>query len=159
MNREFHGPRPVISDLRQTIDSPGSTDLIGVLRGLEPLARVGVPAFRATVPTLGDLMPVLTDLRPYAPDVIGGLLNGFGGSTGPYYDANGHYARISFHSSVYSGQGLASFLPAPNQTDGLAGFKRFVVRRCPGAATQPHPDGSNPYVENDKVCSKGDTPK
>jgi phospholipid/cholesterol/gamma-HCH transport system substrate-binding protein len=151
--------RPVIRDLRATIDSPGESDLIGVLRGLEPLARAGVPAFKATVPTVGDLMPVLRELRPYAPDVVGGLLNGFGGSTGSYYDANGHYARISFHSSVYSGQGLLSFLPAPNQSDGLAGFKRFIVRRCPGAATQPHPDGSNPYVENDKVCSKGDTPK
>jgi phospholipid/cholesterol/gamma-HCH transport system substrate-binding protein len=151
--------RPVVSDLRHTVDHPGSSDLIGVLRGLEPLARAGIPAFKATVPTVNDLMPVLRELRPYAPDVVGGLLNGFGGSTGGYYDANGHYARISFHSSVYSGQGLLSFLPAPNQSDGLAGFRRFIVRRCPGAATQPHPDRSNPYVEDDKTCSKEDTPK
>jgi phospholipid/cholesterol/gamma-HCH transport system substrate-binding protein len=151
--------RPVVSDLRRTIDSPGQSDLIGVLRGLEPVARAGIPAFKATVPTVGDLLPVLRELRPYAPDVVGGLLNGFGGSTGGYYDANGHYARISFHSSVYSGQGLLSFLPAPNQSDGLAGFRRFIVRRCPGAATQPHPDKSNPYVEDEKTCSTGDTPK
>ncbi len=151
--------RPVVSDLRETIDSPGGSDLIGVLRGLEPVARVGVPAFKATVPTVADLLPVLKELRPYAPDVVGGLLNGFGGSTGPYYDANGHYARISFHSSAYSGQGLLSFLPSPDQSDGLAGFRRFIVRRCPGAGTQTHPDKSNPYIEDPKVCSEGDTPK
>lgn len=151
--------RPVISDLRATIDSPGESDLIGVLRGLEPVARAGIPAFRATVPTVEDLLPVLRDLRPYAPDLVGGLLNGFGGSTGGYYDANGHYARISFHSGAYSGQGLLSFLPSPDQSDGLAGFRRFITRRCPGAATQPHPDGSNPYVENEQVCSREHTPK
>lgn len=151
--------RPVIGDLRRTIDAPGSTDLLGVLRGLEPLARAGVPAFKATVPTVNDLLPVLRDLRPYAPDVVGGLLNGFGGSTGSYYDANGHYARISMHSSAYSGQGLLSFLPSPDNTDGLAGFRRFVVRRCAGAGAQTHPDGSNPYVENGAVCSTEDNPR
>ena len=151
--------RPVIGDLRKTIDAPGRSDLIGVLRGLEPVAKAGVPAFEATVPTVKDLLPVLRDVRPYAPDVVGGLLNGFGGSTGSYYDANGHYARISFHSGAYSGQGLLSFLPSPSNSDGLAGFRRFVVRRCPGAATQTHPDGSNPYVENGAVCSTEDNPK
>jgi phospholipid/cholesterol/gamma-HCH transport system substrate-binding protein len=151
--------RPVIADLRATIDQPGSSDLLGVLRGLEPVARAGIPAFRATVPTVEDLLPVLRELRPYAPDVVGGLLNGFGGSTGGYYDANGHYTRISFHSSAYSGQGLLSFLPSPNESDGLAGFRRFIVRRCPGAATQTHPDGSNPYIEDPAVCSKEDNPK
>ena len=151
--------RPVVADLRSTIDSPGRSDLIGVLRGLEPVARAGVPAFEATVPTVDELLPILRDLRPYTPDFVGGQLNGFGGSTGPYYDANGHYARISFHSSAYSGQGLLSFLPSPDSTDGLAGFRRFVVRRCAGAAAQTHPDGSNPYVENGAVCSTEDNPK
>ena len=151
--------RPVIGDLRDTIDSPGDTDLLAVLRRLEPLARVGMPAFKATVPTVDDLLPIVRDLRPYAPDLVGGLLNGFGGSTGGYYDANGHYARISFHSSAYSGQGLLSFLPSPDRSDGLAGFRRFIVRRCPGAATQTHPDGSNPYIEDPKVCSQEDNPR
>jgi len=146
--------RPVIADLRTAIDGPGRSDLLGVLRGLEPVANAGVRAFRATVPTVEDLLPIVTELRPYAPDLVGGLLNGFGGSTGGYYDANGHYARISFHSSVYSGQGLLSFLPAPNQTDGLAGFRRGITRRCPGGATQPHPDGSNPFIEDPRSCTK-----
>jgi phospholipid/cholesterol/gamma-HCH transport system substrate-binding protein len=151
--------RPVVADLRTAIDRPGGADLVGVLGGLEPVARAGVPALRSTAPAVGDLLPILTEARPYLPDLAGGLLNGFGGSTGGYYDANGHYARISFHSSVYSGQGALSFLPAPSSTDGLAGFRRGVTRRCPGAAAQPHPDGSNPYVEDEASCSRADTPR
>ena len=151
--------RPVIGDLRATIDAPGRSDLIGVLRGLEPVSRAGVRAFRATVPTVDDLLPIVAELRPYAPDLVGGLLNGFGGSTGGYYDANGHYARISFHSSAYSGQGLLSLLPSPDSTDGMAGFRRGVTRRCPGAATQSHPDGSNPFVEDPRSCSTEHNPR
>ena len=151
--------RPVVGDLRRTIDSSGETDLLAVLRGLGPVARAGVPALRATVPTVRETLPILAEARPYAPDVVGGLLNGFGGSTSGYYDANGHYARISFHSSVYSGNGVLATLPRPGQSDGLAGFRSRIFRRCPGAGTQPHPDGSNPYVEDQRSCSREDTPK
>ena len=151
--------RPVVGDLRRAVDAPGRSDLIGVLRGLKPVSRAGVRAFRATVPTVEALIPILAELRPYTPDFVGGQLNGFGGSTGGYYDANGHYTRISFHSSVYSGQGPLSFLPAPGSTDGLAGFRRGVTRRCPGAGTQPHPDGSNPWVADPRSCSREHTPR
>lgn len=151
--------RPVVRRLRSTIDGSGETDLLGVLRGLGPVSRAGVPALTKTVPVVRDLLPILAELRPYTPDVVGGLLNGFGGSTGGYYDANGHYTRISFHSSAYSGQGTGSFLPAPDSTDGLAGFRKGVFRRCPGAGTQAHSDGSNPFVEDDASCSAGDSPR
>jgi phospholipid/cholesterol/gamma-HCH transport system substrate-binding protein len=151
--------RPVVADLRGSIDGPGDSDLLAVLRGLGPVSRAGVPALRATVPAVEDLLPIVEDIRPYTPDLVGGLLNGFGGSTSGYYDANGHFARISFHSSAYSGQGALSFLPAPDSTDGLAGFRKGVFRRCPGAGTQPNRDGSNPYVEQDRSCSRGDTPR
>ena len=151
--------RPVVGDLRATIDSSGDSDLLGVLRGLVPLSRAGVPALRETVPVVRELLPILEEVRPYTPDAVGGILNGFGGSTGGYYDANGHYTRISFHSSIYSGNGLLATLPRPGQSDGLAGFRSRVFRRCPGAGTQPHPDGSNPFVEQNDACSREDTPK
>ena len=43
------------------------------------------------------------------------------------------------------------------QLDGLAGLRRNVLRRCPGAATQVLPDKSNPYFEEDEVCDPEDT--
>ena len=109
----------------------------------------------SAVKTTKDALPIAAELRPYTPDLIGGLFDGFGGNTGGYYDANGHYARISFQSSAYSGTGLASLLPLPDHTDGLVGFRKDVNRRCPGAATQALADGSNPYVPDLQVVQQG----
>jgi phospholipid/cholesterol/gamma-HCH transport system substrate-binding protein len=139
--------RPVIAQLRRTIDSPGSSDLIGVLVRMPRLRRIGVPALDSANSTVRDLLPIVDEARPYAPDVVGGLFNGFGGSTGGYYDANGHYARISFQSSAYSLDNILSLLPiAGPPHNGLVGYQRDITARCPGAATQPAPDRSNPLT-------------
>jgi phospholipid/cholesterol/gamma-HCH transport system substrate-binding protein len=151
--------RPVLAKLRATIDSPGGNDLLGVLNGLGPLSDKGVPALDSATKVTNDTLPIGAELRPYTPDLVGGLFDGFGGNTAGYYDANGHYARISFQSSIYSGSGLASFLPVPGRSDGLLGFAKNLNRRCPGAATQPLADGSNPWVPDDKSCSKDQTPR
>jgi phospholipid/cholesterol/gamma-HCH transport system substrate-binding protein len=150
--------RPVVARLRRTIRRPGrSNDLLDALRGLPSLSSEAVPALRSTDGTLRDALPVVQDARPYTPDLIGGLLNGFGGSTAGYYDANGHYARISFQASVYALTGGGSLVELP-QLNGLTGYRKQVVRRCPGAATQPLPDGSNPYLDRDGFpCDPADT--
>ena len=88
--------------------------------------------------------------------VMAGLANGFGGTTSGYYDANGRYTRISFQSSAYSLDGLASLPGAAPTVPGLTGYRRGLTDRCPGAATQPAPDRSNPIVLG--ACSPGDTP-
>ncbi len=151
-----HDLRPLVTRLRSTLDRPGSGDLIGVLRELPPLERSAVPALTSATATVDDLIPILTEVRPYTPDVIGGLFNGFGGTTGGYYDANGHYTRISFQSSTYSPEGIASLLPIPSSVPGLTGYERDNTARCPGAATQPAPDRSNPrHVAG---CDPGDGP-
>jgi hypothetical protein len=105
-----------------------------------------VPALRSASATVTDLLPILTEVRPYTPDTVAGLFNGFGGTTGSYYDANGHYTRISFQSSAYSLESIASLLPIPPATPGLTGYQKGVTARCPGSATQRAPDGSNPWV-------------
>ena len=148
--------RPVIGQLRRTVDRPGSADLIGVLRGLPSLARTAVPALDSTQATVGDLLPILTEVRPYTPDAVGGLFNGFGGTTSPYYDANGHYTRISFQSSAYSLANIGSLTPVPPATSGVTGYRKNVVGRCPGASTQSAPDHSNPWQV--PGCNPGDNP-
>ena len=138
--------RPLIADLRRTIDRPGrSDDLIGVLRGLDDVAREGVPALESSSKLTDDALPIARDARPYVPDLIGGFVNGFGGTAGGYYDANGHYARISAQASVYSQTGGGSLIPLPEGQRGLTGYRKNLDKRCPGASTQPLADGSNPF--------------
>lgn len=151
--------RPVVSQLRSTIDHRGSDDLLGVLAGVPPLEKRAVPAFESAVSTVDDALPVVNEARPYTPDLIGGLFNGFGGTTAGYYDANGRYTRISFQSNAYSLEGIASLLPVPQNQPGLTGYRKGLTRRCPGAATQSAPDGSNPWLIGDDVCSPGDSPR
>jgi phospholipid/cholesterol/gamma-HCH transport system substrate-binding protein len=153
--------RPVVRTTRATIDRPGTrSDLLGVLRGLVGLSRAAVPAFESTVKTVEDALPVVREVRPYVPDLVGGLFNGFGGTTGGYYDANGHYTRISFQGSVVTLTGLGSLLPRPPEEQGLSGFRTKVTRRCPGAGTQPADDRSNPFLETaDFPCDQEDTPR
>lgn len=138
--------RPVVGSLRATIDRPGGGDLVGLLQQLPSLERSAVPALDSTSATVSDLLPIVTEARPYTPDAVGGLFNGFGGSTGGYYDANGQYTRISFQSSTYSLESIASLAPVPSSTPGLTGYENGVTARCPGSATQPVQDGSNPWV-------------
>jgi phospholipid/cholesterol/gamma-HCH transport system substrate-binding protein len=106
-----------------------------------------------------DALPVVAQVRPYTPDVIGGLINGFGGTTAGYYDANGHYARISFEGGPYSLDNAGSLIPVPSSMRGLSGYRKGVTNRCPGAATQTGPDKSNPYVPKGQHCNPGDSPQ
>ena len=96
---------------------------------------------------------MITGLRPYAPDLVAGLFLGFGGSTAGYYDANGHYARVQLMSGPGSLPGL---LPRPpGRSDG--GYEVGRDARCPGAATEPHRDGSNPWPEGaGSACDRED---
>jgi phospholipid/cholesterol/gamma-HCH transport system substrate-binding protein len=151
--------RPVVAKLRRTIDHPGSDDLLGVLSGVPQLERRAVPAFESAVSTVDDALPVLNEVRPYAPDLVGGLANGFGGTTSGSYDANGRYTRISFQGSPYSLESFGSLLPSAPALPGLTGYRKNVTRRCPGAAAQPAPDGSNPWLIGEPLCSPGDSPR
>jgi phospholipid/cholesterol/gamma-HCH transport system substrate-binding protein len=152
--------RPVVARTRTVIDRDGTeADLLGVLERLVGLSRKAVPAFDSTVKTVEDALPIVQEARPYVPDLIGGLMNGFGGTTAGYYDANGHYVRISFQGSTATLTGLGSLVPRPGSEQGLTGFRTHVDKRCPGAATQAAEDGSSPYIEETAVCDEEDSPR
>jgi phospholipid/cholesterol/gamma-HCH transport system substrate-binding protein len=148
--------RPVVAKLRETVRRPGaSNDLLDALRGILPVAREGVPAFESTTQLLKDLAPIVTELRPYTPDLVNAL-GAFSGTSSGYYDANGHYLRISFQGSLFTLSDTGALVPLP-QLSSLTGLRRGVRRRCPGAATQRLPDGSNPFFEVEGVCNPEDT--
>jgi hypothetical protein len=130
-----------------------------VLAGVPPLEKRAVPAFDSAVATVNDALPVVNEVRPYVPDLIGGVANGFGGTTAGYYDANGRYTRISFQGSPYSVENFGSLLPTAPAVPGLTGYRKNVTRRCPGAAAQPAPDRSNPWLIGEPLCSPGDSPR
>jgi phospholipid/cholesterol/gamma-HCH transport system substrate-binding protein len=152
--------RPTVAKLRRTIDSPGNADLLGVLKQVPPLEATSVPALQSALKTVNDALPIVREARPYVPDLIGGLFNGFGGTTSGYYDANGHYTRISFQGSVATTPNILSPVLKPLSQQGLAGFREGVTKRCPGAATQSAPDKSNPFLPLPGFpCSLEDSPR
>lgn len=148
-----------IPGLRRLIDARGREDLIGVLDYMPTLEGTAVEAFDSSVRTVDELLPIVRVARPYVPDLVAGPYRGFGGTTAPYYDANGHYTRISFVGSGFTlVPGLGTALPILPEEGGLAGYRTFVRHRCPGGGTHPHPDGSNPFKDGeDFPCDLGDT--
>jgi phospholipid/cholesterol/gamma-HCH transport system substrate-binding protein len=150
----------VIPSLRSLIDRPGREDLLGVFRTMPSVERRAVPAFESSVQTTKDAMPVVRALRAYGPDLIGGQVGGYGGSGAIYYDANGHYTRISFQGSGWTLDNTGTLVPQPPTVGGLTGYRKGVKARCPGAGTQSAPDHSNPWHPGHGFpCNPQDDPK
>lgn len=127
-------------------------------RALAPLpkvARAASPAIASTTKALKSSRPLLSGLRPYTPEFVAGFFSGFGGSTSASYDANGHYARINLESAPNS---LTGLLPRPSGGS-LGGLRVGLDARCPGAAEEPAPDGSNPFATGPGAAGASCDPK
>jgi phospholipid/cholesterol/gamma-HCH transport system substrate-binding protein len=100
--------------------------------------------------------PVIDFLRPYSPDLVGWFRD-FGQSAANY-DANGHYARVMpmFGIFQYVANGSGGRLEPVPPSQRLAGLSGGYTRRCPGAASQPRPDGSNPFAPAGFDCDSSD---
>jgi hypothetical protein len=49
--------------------------------------------------------------------------------------------------------------PSASLQQGLANLKQGQLRRCPGAATQPAPDGSSPFTDTGQLeCNPAQVP-
>ena len=145
--------RPTIRDLRTAVRRPGAdNDLVEATRKMPSLQRAATPAFRSSRGALEKVQPVLEFARPYTPDFVGWLRDfGQGASN---YDANGHFARIQPMFNAFSfadnpAGGLLTPIPPANRLDGL---ETGVMKRCPGAATQPPADGSAPFTDDGLDC-------
>jgi phospholipid/cholesterol/gamma-HCH transport system substrate-binding protein len=145
---------PVFHDLRLAVDRPGkSNDLTDAAADLAPLQARASTAIPAAVAAMQQGDHVLRFLRPYSPDIfsaIGGLSRSAG-----YYDANGHYVRalpVGMGVFHYTGGAPPNLVPLPVSQvfDGYGAFGTSniqVFHRCPGGASQPQPDGSNPFLD------------
>lgn len=148
---------PVVSNFSLAINRPGpNNDLTDFVRALPQLARALATSSPASVTGLKESVPITAFFGPYSPDLVG-LLRQFG-QTASYYDANGHYARISPVLPDFK-LGAHNNLTPTSVQQALESLKTGQLRRCPGAATQPAADGSSPFVDSELLsCDPTETP-
>jgi phospholipid/cholesterol/gamma-HCH transport system substrate-binding protein len=143
--------QPVLRDLSKAVARKGKnndlTDAFGSLPGVRSAATTSVPA---QIAALEDSDPNVSFIRPYTPDLFSAL--GKLGQTTGYYDADGKYARVQPAGlGIFSRLASGDLDPIPASEIfadlGAFGSSNFkIFRRCPGGATQPSTDGSNPFV-------------
>jgi phospholipid/cholesterol/gamma-HCH transport system substrate-binding protein len=152
--------RPTIRDLRTAVRRPGAdNDLVEATRKMPALQRAATPAFRNGRQALIRAQPVLEFARPYTPDLVGWLRDFGQGSAN--YDANGHYARIQpmFNAFQFTDNPAGGILTPVPPSDRMNGVITGAIRRCPGGASQPPPDGSAPFTDGGAVdCDPSLTP-
>ena len=149
---------PVVSNFSTAISAPGANnDLTDAFEALPALAKQLTTASPDGVQALRESLPITAFFGPYAPD-LQGTIRDFGQTTG-YYDANGHYARVSPVTPSFK-LGANNTLTPSTPQQGLEGLQTGQLRRCPGAATQPSADGSAPFTDNGQLsCDPTETPK
>jgi phospholipid/cholesterol/gamma-HCH transport system substrate-binding protein len=142
--------QPAFDDLRHIVRTPGpandATDLTRQQPALERLARTNTTN---SVAALKRSQSVIEFIRPYAPDLAAWITHF---ATVPaYYDANGHYARVLPIFNAFS------YDQSQNQLNPLSPAERKTIlsgrgnRFCPGAATQPASDNSNPFLDDGRL--------
>jgi phospholipid/cholesterol/gamma-HCH transport system substrate-binding protein len=137
--------QPAFKDFRYIVRNPGphndATDQMKQIPSLEKLAGTNT---KNSVAALKQGQPVIESIRPYAADLAAWITHF--AEVPSYYDANGHYARVLpiFNAFSYDQSNNQLNPLAPSQRKNILGGRGN--RFCPGAATQPAADGSNPWL-------------
>jgi phospholipid/cholesterol/gamma-HCH transport system substrate-binding protein len=96
-------------------------------------------SFPATVKGLNEAAPIIAHGRPYTPELIG-WFDDF--STSGPFDAAGGFSRAQIVFNLFNASQGTPLNPSE-----VAAFEQFgrvnQLKRCPGAAEEPAPDGSN----------------
>ncbi len=155
---------PFTHDLKLIVHQPGkgndAADLLGTLPAVQELTSNAFPHSEAAAKAF---QPNLNFLRAYTPDFFNAI--GKLGQVAGYYDGNGHYVR-----AATAAQNLFRYNESNGELEPIKreqqyepfGSSPHTHRRCPGGATQPASDGSNPWVGggsvNSSECNPGDVP-
>jgi phospholipid/cholesterol/gamma-HCH transport system substrate-binding protein len=164
LNKLVKRSTPTFQDFGQLLRARGSTnDLTDLLNDLPVLSRVASRSSKHSITALKKSQKVIEFIRPYAPDFTAWITK-FAEATA-YYDANGHYARVQpiFNAFRFDDSGGDGTLVPLTPTERVDAFKnRRNSTRCPGGATQPAPDGSNPFTDDGRLtasqCNPASTP-
>lgn len=140
---------PVFRNLRLSVSKPGfandSAELLGFLPAVEGRASAAFPHAEDAIEAF---LPNLVFVRAYTPDIFAAIGNV--GQAAANYDADGNYVRTQFSGlNIFRDNPETGRLEpiAPGQQMEPYGSSAAVQTRCPGGATQPAPDGSNPFTE------------
>ncbi|HEY6730845.1 MAG TPA: MlaD family protein [Solirubrobacterales bacterium] len=155
---------PFTRNLKLVVHRPGkgndTADLLATMPKVEELAS---NAFPHAEQASSDFQPNLNFIRAYTPDLFNGLSKL--GAVAGYYDGNGHYVR-----AATAGQNLFQYNGSNGELEPISKSQQYepfgsteVNRRCPGGATQPAADGSNPWVGggsgvDSSQCDPSDVP-
>lgn len=155
---------PFTRNLKLVVRRPGkgndAADLLATMPKVEDLAS---NAFPHSEQAIADFQPQLNFIRAYTPDLFNGLSKL--GQVAGYYDGNGHYVR-----AATAGQNLFTYNPESSELEPISKAQQYeqfgateVNKRCPGGATQPAADGSNPWVGggsgvDSSQCDPSDVP-
>jgi phospholipid/cholesterol/gamma-HCH transport system substrate-binding protein len=152
---------PFTHNLRLVVHQPGkgndAGDLLATLPAVQEQTSNAFPHAEAATRAF---QPNLNFIRAYTPDLFNGLSK-FGQVAG-YYDGNGHYIRSAAAlQNIFKYEG--GTLTPISKAQQFEPFGSTSARRpCPGGATQPAADGSNPWVGSGSVnsseCNPGDVP-
>jgi phospholipid/cholesterol/gamma-HCH transport system substrate-binding protein len=135
-----------VRNFSQAFSKPGANnDLTDLARALPALAKSLTTSSPSGVTALKESVPITSFFGPYSPDLTG-VFRTFG-QAGSYYDANGHYARLTPVLPDFTLAENNTLKPASPQA-ALANLKTGELRRCPGATTEPAEDGSSPFADN-----------
>jgi phospholipid/cholesterol/gamma-HCH transport system substrate-binding protein len=148
---------PVVHNFAVAINKPGpNNDLTDLAREVPALARALSSSSPATVRSLQESVPITALFGPYSPDLTG-TLSTFG-QGGAFYDADGHYARVSPVFPSFQ-LGASNNLTPTSPAQALTHLKTGQVRRCPGNATEPAGDHSSPFVDEGRLtCDPSQSP-
>jgi phospholipid/cholesterol/gamma-HCH transport system substrate-binding protein len=144
--------RPTVKDLRRLVSRAGANnDLVDATRKLPGLQNVASPSIKASTNALQKLQPVLEFARPYTPDLVGWFRDFGQGAAN--YDANGHFARIQpiFNAFSFADNPTGGVLTPQDPEDRFDALQTGILKRCPGAAIQTQPDGSNPFLDGSNL--------
>ncbi|HZO60494.1 MAG TPA: MlaD family protein [Solirubrobacterales bacterium] len=145
--------RPAFNDLGLLVNNPGAdNDSTDLMRRFPALQRLSATNTKNSVAALKSGQDEVEFLRPYAPEISSWIAHF--AQVPAYYDANGHYARVLPIFNAFA------FDEGANQLNALSPAERKLAqsfrgsRFCPGGATQPAPDGSNPFTDDGRLTAE-----
>jgi phospholipid/cholesterol/gamma-HCH transport system substrate-binding protein len=145
--------RPVLSkfipftrNLTLALDRPGQhNDTRELLATIPTVQQRASKTFPHAEDAIAAFQPQLNFARSYTPDLFNAL--GRLGAAAGAYDGNGNYVRTSISAQNLFKYASGALTPI-TRAEQFNGFTSTATpRRCPGGATNPAADNSNPYVD------------